>query len=244
MKTQLHFNKQLLVHQFLLPLSKLTDNLVLNVANDSISAICSTVDAGVVVFAELKDSFDIENTLTINLPDIKKFLKLIDGIDEETVNLTYTGNSLTYSSKTLKFNYFLLEDGYVQRCAVSASKIQRLESDTSFTLSAEKLNEILRGHSIATDAGKVYFYLSDGEVYAELNDRERQNINNICYYVADSFEGQEFNPLALNLEALRMLTGLRNMQFNVKINNKLNVFLFDIKEQNTNIRFAISALVK
>jgi len=232
------------VSHFLLPLGKLTDNVILNLTSDKVVATCSTPDAGVVVCAEYISEFDVDKSLTLNLPDVKKFSKLLDGLADEYITLTFNSNHLAYKSSSIKFNYFLLEEGYVQRCPVSSAKIQGLTHDSCFTLTSDKLNEILRGHSIASDASKVYFFLQDGEVYAELNDKERQNINNIMYSVTDEIEGEEFNTLALNLESLRMLTGLRNSKFEVKINNKLNVFLFDIIEEKINIRFAISALVK
>lgn len=244
MKTTLKLHKESFVSHFLLPLGKLTDNVILNLTSDKVVATCSTPDAGVVVCAEYISEFDVDKSLTLNLPDVKKFSKLLDGLADEYITLTFNSNHLAYKSSSIKFNYFLLEEGYVQRCPVSSAKIQGLTHDSCFTLTSDKLNEILRGHSIASDASKVYFFLQDGEVYAELNDKERQNINNIMYSVTDEIEGEEFNTLALNLESLRMLTGLRNSKFKVKINNKLNVFLFDIIEEKINIRFAISALVK
>lgn len=240
----LTFDKNSFVYQFLLPLSKLTDNIILNISKDSICATCSTADAGVVVCAEYLSKFDIEKDVVINLPDIKKFLKLLENLDDANINLLYKSNHLSYNNKKIKFNYYLLEDGYVQRCPVSAAKIKNLTHDSEFNFTSENLAEVLRGHSIATDASKVYFFIKDNEVFAELNDREKQNINTIEYHITDEYKGQEFAPIAINLESIRMLLGLRNQTFNVKINNTLKVFLFDINDINISIRFAISALVK
>lgn len=244
MKVDLSFNRSSFVQQFLLPLSKIADKIILQINTNNIIATCSTPDAGVVLCAEYKALFNVESSITLNIPDIKKFLKLLDNIEDEDIKLVYKGNHLSYTSRALKFNYYLLEDGYVQRCPVSASKIQLLESDSSFILTSHNLSEILKGQSIASDAGKVYFFLQEDGVYAELNDKERQNINNIIYHICDEHEGTNFNPLAVDLEALRMLTGLKNSQFNVRINTKVGVLLFDIIEQYVNIRFAISALTK
>jgi len=244
LNTKLHFNREAFVHQFLLPLSKLTEKIILTISKNNLVATCSTPDSSVVVCAEYIADFDIESNITLNIPDIKKFLKLLDNLSGEVITLVHKGNHLAYTSKEIKFNYYLLEDGYVQRCPVSAAKIQALSSNSSFILNTSSLNEILKGHSIATDAGKVYFFLQDGEVYAELNDRERQNINNIVYNIAGEFEGDEFATLAVDLEALRMLTGLRGNCFKVCINTSVNVLLFDINNELIKIRFAISALVK
>jgi len=244
LKIPLSIERQSFVQQFLLPLSKLTEKIILTINSDNVVATCSTADSAVVLCAEYTSSFDVKNSITLNIPDIKKFLKLLDNLKDDVVLLNYNNNHLSYSSKEIKFKYYLLEDGYVQRCPISASKIQALVSDSSFILSTNCLSEILKGQSIASDAGKVYFYIQDGSVYAELNDRERSNINNIAYFVCDEFEGTEFTPLAVDLEALRMLTGLRNDTFVVKINTKLNVLLFDVESLNVKTRFAISALVK
>lgn len=244
MKTTITLHRDNFVQQFLLPLSKLTEKIILTLSSNSIIATCSTADASVVLCAEYKSNFDVEESINLNIPDIKKLLKLLNNIDSEEITLQYNENHLAYTSKTLKFKYYLLEDGYVQRCPVSSTKILSLTHDSSFFLSKESLGEILRGQTVATDAGKVYFYLQNNDVYAELNDRERCNINNITYFVTDSFNGNEFVPLAIDLESLRMLTGLKGAGFTVKINTKINVLLFDIEDTGVSIRFAISALVK
>lgn len=244
MKTTITLHRDNFVQQFLLPLSKLTEKIILTLTANSIVATCSTVDASVVLCAEYKSDLSVDTTINLNIPDIKKLLKLLNNVDSDQIVLTYNENHLAYTSKTLKFKYFLLEDGYVQRCPVSSTKIRSLTHDSSFFLSKESLSEILRGQTVATDAGKVYFYLQDDCIHAELNDRERCNINNITYFVSDGFEGEEFIPLAVDLESLRMLTGLKGNGFTVKINTKINVLLFDIDDTDVSIRFAISALVK
>jgi len=232
------------VQNFLLPISKLSDDIVLTVSSDRISTVCSTVDTGIVMCAEHAGVFDVVQDIKLNVPDVKRFLKLLDGLSVEDIKLTLKDNHLSYKDKKIKFNYFLLEDGFVSRSPVSASKIKALESDIEFNLTSEKLSEILRSQSIVTDATKVYFYVQDGEVYAELNDRERQNINNMTFHVTDMYIGDFNKTLIIDIQALRMLLGLKNDKFTVKINNKVNVFLFDIEDSDTKIRFAISTLIK
>ena len=83
------------------------------------------------------------------------------------------------------------------------------------------------------------------KVYAELNDYERQNINNITYLVSDKFVGEQIkNTLPLNLENIRLLAGIKCNEFTVKVNNELKVTLFQIEEKDIDIKFIISALVK
>jgi hypothetical protein len=232
------------VLNFLLPISKLSDDIVLTITSDKVSTVCSTIDTGVVMCAEHSGVFNVEKEIKLNIPDVKKFLKLLDGLGSEDIKLTLKDNHLSYRDKKIKFNYFLLEDGFINKCPVSPSKIRALDSDVEFNLTTEKLSEIIRNQGLVSDATKVYFFSQDGEVYAELNDRERQNINNMTMFVTDTYIGDFDKPLIVDLQALRMLLGLKNNHFTVKINNKVNVFLFDINEGNTDIRFAISTLIK
>ena len=104
---------------------------------------------------------------------------------------------------------------------------------------------MLKGSSIATDSDKLYFYTKDSKVYCELNDLERQNINNITYLVTDKYVGEDIkNTLPLNLENIRLLAGTKCNEFTVKVNNELKVTLFQIEEKDIDIKFIISALVK
>jgi hypothetical protein len=133
----------------------------------------------------------------------------------------------------------------MQRCPVNPEKIKKLKYDTAFILPNSKFNEVLKGSSIATDSDKLYFYTKDSKVYCELNDLERQNINNITYLVTDKYVGEDIkNTLPLNLENIRLLAGTKCNEFTVKVNNELKVTLFQIEEKDIDIKFIISALVK
>ncbi|NBV29281.1 hypothetical protein EBS02_09775, partial [bacterium] len=126
----------------------------------------------------------------------------------------------------------------MQRCPVNPDKIKQLKYDTAFILPNTKFNEVLKGSSIATDSDKLYFYTKDDKVYCELNDLERQNINNITYLVAEKFVGENIkNTLPLNLENIRLLAGTKCNEFTVKINNELKVTLFQIEEKEKSVFF-------
>jgi hypothetical protein len=241
----LSLNKETFVQKFLIPISKLADNVSISFNSDEIFTTCASQDGSIVVLASYKTDTAIKGIPRINLPDVKKFVRLLDCIDQNDIALTIEDNHLKYTTPSFKFNYFLLEDSYMQRCPVNPDKIKQLKYDTAFLLSNTKFNDILKGSSIATDSDKLYFYTKDGRVYCELNDLERQNINNITYLVAEKFVGENIkNTLPLNLENIRLLAGTKCNEFTVKINNDLKVTLFQIEEKDIDIKFIISALVK
>jgi hypothetical protein len=243
--TELTLNKDSFLYRFLLPISKLTDNVSLIPDEKSLYAICSSQDGSVILLATLKTEVALKGFTKINLPDVKKFVRLLECIDSTTLELSLNGNHLCYSTPEFKFNYFLLEESYMQRCPVNPTKIKQLTYDTEFTLVNNKFNDVLKGSSIATDSDKLYFYTKNDQVFAELNDYERQNINNITYLVSDAYTGEPIkNTLPLNLENIRLLAGLKSESIKVKINNELKVTLFEIEDDKTTIKFIVSALVK
>ena len=241
----LSLSKDSFVQKFLLPISKLADNVSISINDDEIFTTCASQDGSIVLLASYKTDTAVKGIPRINLPDVKKFVRLLDCVEEENIVLTIEDNHLKYTTPSFKFNYFLLEDGYMQRCPVNPDKIKKLKYDTAFILPTNKFNEVLKGSSIATDSDKLYFYTKDGKVYCELNDLERQNINNITYLVTDKFVGENIkNNLPLNLENIRLLAGMKSNEFTVKINNELKVTLFQVEEKDLDIKFIISALVK
>ena len=241
----LSLNKESFVQKFLTPISKLADNVSISFNDDEVFTTCASPDGSIVLLASYKTDTAVKGIPRINLPDVKKFVRLLDCVDQDNIALTIENNHLKYVTPSFKFNYFLLEDSYMQRCPVNPEKIKQLKYDTAFLLPNIKFNEVLKGSSIATDSDKLYFYTKDGKVYCELNDLERQNINNITYLVADKFVGDNIkNTLPLNLENIRLLAGTKCNEFTVKVNNELKVTLFQIEEKDIDIKFIISALVK
>ena len=241
----LSLNKESFVQKFLLPISKLADNVSITIDDNEVFTTCASQDGSVVLLASYKTDTAVKGIPRINLPDVKKFVRLLDCVEESDIALTIGDNHLKYTTPSFKFNYYLLEDSYMQRCPVNPEKIKKLKYDTAFILPNSKFNEVLKGSSIATDSDKLYFYTKDGKVYCELNDLERQNINNITYLVTDKYVGEDIkNTLPLNLENIRLLAGTKCNEFTVKVNNELKVTLFQIEEKDIDIKFIISALVK
>ena len=241
----LSLNKESFVQKFLLPISKLADNVSITIDDNEVFTTCASQDGSVVLLASYKTDTAVKGIPRINLPDVKKFVRLLDCVEDSNIALTIDDNHLKYTTPAFKFNYYLLEDSYMQRCPVNPEKIKKLKYDTAFILPNSKFNEVLKGSSIATDSDKLYFYTKDSKVYCELNDLERQNINNITYLVTDKYVGEDIkNTLPLNLENIRLLAGTKCNEFTIKVNNELKVTLFQIEEKDIDIKFIISALVK
>ena len=238
-------NKDIFIQKFLQPISKVADNVRIVLKDSVLTAVCNSQDSSTILFTTLLIEDSEDNFFNINLPDIKKFVRLLDCIDESNITLSLESNRLFYTTKAINFNYYLLEDSFMQKCPINPDKINSLKFDTKFVLSNIKLNEVLKGSSIATDSDKLYFYTKNDNVYAELNDFERQNINNITYLVSDEFTGTPIkNALPLNFENVRLLSGLKAENLTVSINNELKITLFENSDSRSVTKFIISGLVK
>lgn len=238
-------NKDVFIQKFLQPISRVADNVRIVLKNNVLTAVCNSQDSSTILFTTLQVEDNEDELFNINLPDIKKFIRLLDCIEENDISLELESNRLFYKTKAINFNYFLLEDSFMQKCPINPEKINSLVFDTKFILSNNKLNEVLKGSSIATDSDKLYFYTKNEYVYAELNDFERQNINNITYLVSDEFTGTPIkNALPLNFESVRLLSGLKAENLVVNINNDLKITLFENSDERSVTKFIISGLVK
>jgi hypothetical protein len=82
-------------------------------------------------------------------------------------------------------------------------------------------------------------------MHVELNDKERQNINNLDYQVASEYEGESIGiPILTGLENIRLMAGLKTECFNVKFNATHKIILFQYGDDVVNVEFFVPGLVK
>jgi len=247
METTLSINKELFINKFLSPISKLTENVILNIEPDNINVVCNSPDGSVILYAKLDIIVDIENPLKLNLLGIDKFVRMVSCIETTSdITLVIKDNNISYNNdKNFNFVYHLSDNGYIPKCSLNAAKINGLTFDTEFDLPIKKFNEIMKGASIVSDSNKLYLYTNDTGIYAELNDKETPNSNNITYLISDTFSGANITrPVPLNLEHIRLISGLKTDKLKVNYNNNFNIILFEILEDDISVKFVISALVK
>lgn len=246
MNSKIKFKKDSFLSYYLLPISKVADNISIIKQDDIFYTVCASQAGGsVVLYASYKTMEYTDIKSNINIPDIKKFIRLLDCIEKNDIEIEVHNNHLRYKDDVFKFNYFLLEDGVMSRCPISPEKIKKLNYDSEFVLTVAKLQELLKGSSIATESDKIYISTKDAKVYAELNDFERHNVNNVCYQIADTYTGKDITaPIILGLESVRLLTGLKTHSFNVKINAELKIACLEYVNEHIDVKFIISGLVK
>jgi hypothetical protein len=239
------------LEKLLKPVNRLTESCVLRNNADSIYTLCSSSDNSVILYAKTSLPVSIPTT-KLNIINIKKLLTGLDclGNDGE-FKIVYNENNIickcinSASGDNNHFKYHLMDDGVIKESTVNVEKIAALTPDTVFEISLSKVKQIMSAYSFVNDVNKIYFYTKDDKVFAEIDDKTLQNIDNVSLLLSNEFTGQPLlSPMSVKIEVFKLLASSKT-SIKVKINNEFKVFIFETQEDdNTQLKYIISALVK
>lgn len=237
-------NRGEFVNNFLVPISKLTENTVIKVRPDELNAVSSSSDGTLIVNCAIGQSNQVDETLFLNVPDINKLIKVMSCIADDDVELKFNNNNLEYRSNSVGFKYHLLEDGIIDPPSVDINKIKQIDFTFKFSIAPVVVNQLIKASTFTTDTNKIYFSTKDGCVEATLTDRQRHNVDSYTQKVADEYKGDPLTKeLALSFETMRILSSIRFDQLVVHVNPELNVYLFQITAGNATITIISSGYV-
>jgi len=235
-------NKKDFVSNFLGPVSNLNDACILSIEGNIISCTLASADATIVCKSKMEIDSDIDN-VKLNLPDIKKLVRVLDIIPSTEIELKINENNISYNKDGYKFKYHLLDDGIIKQPALNVDKINKLNFNTKFTVKENDLNTLFKGSSFATETSKVYLYEEDGKICSELGDRSRHNSDNFVCSLSDSFEGNIDKPLPVNFDSFRLVSFNGSREVNFNINTEMGVITCLFKKGDAELIYIISALI-
>lgn len=238
-------NKKDFVTNFLGPVSNLNDMAVLKITNGNIECIIASADSTIVTHATFEIETDITEETRLNIPDIKKLIRVLSIIPKEETILKINENNISYNEAGYKFKYHLLDDGIIKLPNINVQKINSLEFNTSFNVRENNLDTVFKGSSFTTETSKLYIYTdNDNKIAAELGDRSRHNADNFACVLSDTFEGSNITtPLSLNFESFRLISFNNSREVEFKINQDMGVITCKLKKGNTSLIYVISALI-
>lgn len=240
----LSFQKSKFVDEFLEPVAKVTKLTSLIVNDTGITAICHN-DDNVILFAT-NPNVKVVEASKLNFHEIDSFIRLLECIPDDNIELDVTSNALAYKSGKMKFKYHLAEDAMIPLTKINIQKINGISFNSKFFVDRSKVQEILKCSSITKDSNKIYFTVQkDIGVVAELTDLQTQQSDSVSVNIADEFEGEEIHTaLPINLNVLRLITSIKFDKVLVKINTDLKVLMFELQVGDTSLKYIISSLVK
>lgn len=242
---ELSINSQQFKKLFLEQISKISDSAVVVLNEKKISCLTCTPDNSVILSIDFPvEAVTSSLPVTLNIGDIKKLIRAIDCIDKEKVTLQLHNNNLTYKDNNIQFKYHLLENGIIPQPKINVDKLNKLEFDSTFTLTDRTLNDVIKASTFSTDSNKIYLTSEDNVIKGNLTDKTRFNIDCFETIVSDKFEGTKIQDLCLNFEVFRILSTGKFNELKCQISSKLGVVLFSFQNNILTTKFIVSALTK
>lgn len=238
-------NKSHLCNKFLAPISRISDLAILTLEDGKIYSINKTTDNNIVLLARCGDVTSSESSkVNINLPDVKKFIKAFDAINDENISVTLNSNNIEYRSPQIKFKFHLLEDGIIAPAGLNLQKIERFEYDVHFRVSTTQLTSVLRSSTFITESNKIYFYTEDGNVCCELTDKSRHNLDSFTTQLTDRYNGNEIiKPLPFAFDVVRNISTLKAVELDFHINTSRGILCVDVVDGDYQLKYISTAMV-
>lgn len=239
-------NKEEFITRFLKPICNIADSGVLKLQDNKVSCITATQDASVILFAQCSLDIESKQPCVLNCPDLRRFEKIISMLDTDEVKLKYSNNCLNYNDGKIRFKYHLLESGILNGPTLSIDKIGKLEFPISFKITQQKINELIKGSTFASNASKLYISFAENKVLGEIADRTNNLIDTFTTVINDDCvinDTQSSPDIPILFETIKIVAGVRFNDVKVNINPKLGVVLFEIAETDYKLKYIVSALV-
>lgn len=232
-------------HTFLSLTSKICDSACIKVDQNKIFSLTCSSDSTIVIFSTYKQQNEIDGVLNLNIPDLNRLSRTLSCIKDNQVQLDVDSNCIKYKSPSVRFTYHLLEDGIIAVPSVSIDKIKKLDFKYSFRVNKTDILSLIKGSSLVTDVDKLYFYVEDDHVYAEITDKETSNTDSYTQKIADQYEGEDaFDQMSISFEILRIISSLKFDDIRIKVNTDVNVLLFEVEIENVKHNFICTTYVR
>lgn len=243
---QLTFNnKSNFCSKFLAPISRISDLAIISVDANNITSLNKTADNNTILLAKCIDAkLDSTEHINLNVSDVKKFIRVFDCIEEDNITVNVNLNNIEYKSSKTKFKFHLLEDGIIAPLGHSLKKIESFEYDANFKMSIDTFNTLLKSSTFITESNKIYIYTQDGNVYCELTDKSRHNLDSYTTKLSERYEGADIEkPLPFSFDVIRNVAVLKAQEIDVKINTSKGVLCIDVEDGEYQLKYISTAMV-
>jgi hypothetical protein len=237
-------NKGEFINAFLSPISNISTLALIQITADKFSSLNKSADNNVVLYAEWQHQSGTDKPVELNMPDLKRFIRILESVNDDNVSFILNPNNIEYVSEHTRMKYHLLEPGIIVTPAINLEKINSFEWQTSFQISYETYNTLHKSSLFITDSNKVYLSTKNSKVFAELNDKTRANIDVYSTIIADNFTGEDINSFALSFDIFRMIYVPKNSSISVRVNSDRGVAIFEILDSKYKLQYITTALLK
>ena len=219
--------------------SKINDSFIGELKDNKLTVITASPDNTLIAYGEHTCISDYN--MSLNIPDSKKLVRVLDTVNTEDLELLLNNNSIEYRGTNVKFKYHLFEEGFITKPALSVEKIKNFTHDISFKLTKQSIQTIIKGSTFITETNKLYLYTDNGKLMGELTDRARHNTD--CYTIALCDVDFHLQPTPVSFDNIRLIT-LLDDNIDVNINTQYGVLIFTMQQGNTKLSYIITSLTQ
>lgn len=243
-------DRKLILSRFLIPLNKFTDQATITLKSDHIDCVSYVTNERqtIVLYTKLnvknKTNDPDFKGVNLNVGSVKKLINALSCIGEDIISLDVQPNHIAYKSTSASFKFHLKEDGMIEKAPMSVEKIDKIVFNTEIKIDKEKLAEIIKASSFSSDTNKIYFTTENGKMYADLTDKNIQNLDSINIIVTENVVGAKLDaPVILKLDIFKVLSAMKFQDINIRF-NKNGAVVFQIEDDNYLMKYITSSLVK
>lgn len=238
------------IGKFLVPIGRVAENCVVVAEPNCLYALVNDSAGSVILYNKIGAVCEIGDKpqVNINIKDVKKFIKVFECIDSDgelVLELDDKASVLKYRSKTMNFKIHLMTDNIIKASVINIKKFQELAYDFDFILTSEDASKIIKGSVFTSEVDRVYIYCKDGSVHADLTLQSSQDVDSMSFLIADKYNGESIPaPIPVNLETLRLIASTRFTAAKVRVNTRMKYLLFDIQNDESELKYLVSAFTK
>lgn len=218
--------------------------------NDYIdSLVLSEDNASIILYAKVNilSNSNPDEEVSINVRDLTKFTKLIDFSKEEIFVFKIKNNYVYFENKKVGGAKFILEENPVRKInnRINVEWFNQFQTYFKADLTRDSLKEITMMSNFASNSEKLYIYEEKNTIVAELNDKEKVNIDNIKLNLTNEYEGHMTGTIILDVDTLGSLSNMSNqLTMEVaKIQNSEALF-FTFVNSNVLLKYLFASKVK
>lgn len=191
----------------------------------------------------------LDEEMVIHIKDLTKFQKLLDMNNGETFTFSIRDNHIYFENDMVKGAKFMLADrpSKTVNARVNVQWFNSFEKTSRMKISKPVVKSIIQCSSFTSDdANKVYVYQDGNKVVAEINDRTKNNLDNMSIYIGEIEEGQMEGKVILNVSTLSRLFLADEMTLETSFIgqgvSRTEIVFLSFTNDNVSVRYLLNTL--
>lgn len=203
----------------------------------------STESEHIILYSEYSN-VKVTADITMNIPDLKKLIRMLMLINAETFDLEIKNNSISYSTPELSFKYHLYEDGIIRVKKINKNLLKNFKGEYIFTVSSDIIDNLIKQSAVLGNVEFVYIRGENGKIYCNITDKKIPNIDSIEHLFIDTGDSNiNFSEMKFGLDSIRLLTTIKCSNITWQIHTKYNCIVSVSKIDDCVGYYSITALV-